>query len=335
MERESRSAADALRLDSALSTACRGRRLTISNDGPITRVALVVNTRSRTGSDAYSEALDTLRTLGVPINSTYPLQDPARLPETVRAAVDEGNDLVVVGGGDGTISSVVDMLAHREVPLGLLPLGTANDFARTLHIPTDLEQACRTIAHGKVVDIDLGMAGHNYYANRASVGIGASVAKAMSPKLKKRIGSLAYPVATVKALFDHKPFSARLTFPDGDHEPQDYPSLLQISVANGRYYGGGQIAAPDSGIDDSTLDVSVIRHGTYRELATVARGFRNGDLLDSRQADFFRTRRVQVETTPSLPVNIDGELVANTPQDLSVARNALHVIVPQTWVDGG
>lgn len=306
----------------------------IADEGPVTRAALVVNTRSRTGSKAYTRALELLRGLGLPIGSAYPLQDPARLPETVGAAVDEGNDLVIVGGGDGTISSVVDMLAHREVPLGLLPLGTANDFARTLHVPTDLEQACRTIAHGRVVDIDLGLSGHNYYANRASIGIGASVAKAMSPTLKKRIGSLAYPVATAKAWFDHKPFSARLTFPDGDHEPQEYRSLLQISVANGRYYGGGQIAAHDSGIDDSTLDVSVIRHGNLRELATVAQSFRNGTLLRTEQASFFRTRRIQVETQPSLPVNIDGELVANTPQDLSVARNALHVIVPQNWVDG-
>ncbi|RCW47004.1 YegS/Rv2252/BmrU family lipid kinase [Halopolyspora algeriensis] len=310
------------------------KEVPIARDGSITRVALVVNTRSRTGSRAYNRALELLRGFGLPITSAHPLQDPTRLPETVQEAVDEGNDLVVVGGGDGTISSIVDMLAHREVPLGLLPLGTANDFARTLHVPTDLEQACRTIAHGKIVDIDLGLSGNNYYANRASIGLGASVAKAMSPALKKRIGALAYPVATIRAWFDHKPFFARLTFPDGDHEPQEYPSLMQISVANGRYYGGGQIAAQDSGIDDSTLDISVIRHGGYRELVTVARGFRNGNLLNTDQADFFRTRRVRVETTPKMPVNIDGELVAHTPQDLSVARNALHVIVPRTWVDG-
>lgn len=304
-------------------------------DGPARRVALVVNTRSRTGSKAYTQATDTLRKLGVPITSAYPLNDPARLPETVRAAVNEGNDLVVVGGGDGTISSVVDELAHTEVPMGLLPLGTANDFARTLHIPVDLEEACRTIAGGKVVDIDLGLSGGNYYANRASVGIGASVAQAMSPLLKKYVGSVAYPVATARGFLRHRPFAARLTFPDGDHPPREFSSLLQVSIANGRYFGGGQVAADDAGIDDSTLDVSVLRHGNLRELAKVVRTIKSGDILDTDQAMHFRTRRVVVDTEPNLPVNIDGELVATTPQDLSVARNALHVVVPQTWADGG
>lgn len=302
-------------------------------EGTGKRVALVVNTRSRTGGKAYSQAMDKLRSLGLPITSAYPLNDPARLPETVRSAVDEGNDLVVVGGGDGTISSAVDSLAHTGVPMGLLPLGTANDFARTLHIPTDLDEACRTIAEGKIVDIDLGLSGHNYYANRASVGIGASVANAMSPLLKKYVGSLAYPVATARGFLRHRPFLARLTFPDGDFEPHEYSSLLQVSIANGRYFGGGQIAADDAGIDDSTLDVSVLKHGNLRELARVVRTIRSGRLLDSGQAVHFRTRRVIVETEPSLPVNIDGELVANTPQDLSVARNALHVVVPSTWAD--
>lgn len=306
----------------------------MTSDGPTRRVALVVNTRSRIGGKAYAQAMATLRELGVPITSAYPLNNPARLPETVRAAVNEGNDLVVVGGGDGTISSVVDELAHTGVPLGLLPLGTANDFARTLHVPVDLDEACRTIAHGKVVDIDLGLSGENYYANRASIGIGASVAQAMSPMLKKYVGSLAYPVGTARGFMRHRPFSARLTFPDGDHATQEFSSLLQVSVANGRYFGGGQIAAEDAGIDDSTLDVSVLRHGNLRELAKVVRSIRSGT-LDTDQATHLRTRRVVVETEPSLPVNIDGELVANTPQDLSVARNALHVVVPQTWADGG
>ncbi|NHD16417.1 MULTISPECIES: lipid kinase [Actinopolyspora] len=306
-----------------------------TNGETVNRVAVVVNTLSRTGSIAYSQAIRSLTAQGVPLGTTYPLRDPARLVETVRSAVDDGHDFVVIGGGDGTISSVVDVLAHTGVPMGLLPLGTANDFARTLEIPTDLEQACRTIAHGKVVDIDLGLCGNNYYANRASIGIGSNVATAMSPALKKRIGSLAYPIASLKGFVRHRPFPARLSFPDGDHEPREYNSLLQVSVANGRYFGGGQLAVPDSGIDDSTLDITVIRHGNVRELLTVARKFKSTELLETDQAEHIRTRRVRIETKPDMPINIDGELVASTPQEVSVARNALHVAVPQSWVDGG
>ncbi|WP_017977004.1 diacylglycerol/lipid kinase family protein [Actinopolyspora halophila] len=306
-----------------------------TNGETVNKVAVVVNTLSRTGSIAYSQAVRSLTAQGVPLGTTYPLRDPARLVETVRSAVDDGHDFVVIGGGDGTISSVVDVLAHTGVPMGLLPLGTANDFARTLEVPTDLEQACRTIAHGKVVDIDLGLCGNNYYANRASIGIGSNVATAMSPTLKKRIGSLAYPIASAKGFMRHRPFPARLSFPDGDHEAREYNSLMQVSVANGRYFGGGQLAVPDSGIDDSTLDITVIRHGNVRELLTVARNFKSTELLETDQAEHIRTRRVRVETKPDLPINIDGELVASTPQEMSVARNALHVAVPRSWVDGG
>jgi diacylglycerol kinase (ATP) len=204
------------------------------------RAALIVNTRSRSGERTFFEALDRLEELGVPLGATYAIRDPVRLPETVREVLheDSGYRLLVLGGGDGSVSSVVDFLAHHDVILGLLPLGTANDFARTLGIPSDIEGACQTIAGGKVVDVDLGLAGDNYYVNVASVGLGVGATQALSPWLKKSAGPLAYPVAAIKAFLSHEPFSARLTFPDGDHEPVEYGRLLQVAVGNGRFYGG-------------------------------------------------------------------------------------------------
>ncbi len=306
-------------------------RRTIRVDKPATKAALVVNAHSRTGGEAYSYAVERLRGLGVPLAATYPLHDPSRLVETVANAAKAGHDLVVLGGGDGSVSSIVDVLAHRELPLGLLPLGTANDFARTMHVPTGLEEACRTIARGHIVDVDLGLCGDNYYVNRASVGIGSRVAQEMSPRLKRRIGPLAYPVATARAFLAHRPFPARLSFPEGDREPVDYDRLLQVSVANGRFFGGGQIAAADSGIDDDALDVTVIRQGGLRDLVSVVRELRTGK--PSPQVDHFRTRAVDVQTDGPLPINIDGEVVDSTPQRFSIARNALHVVAPETWTD--
>jgi diacylglycerol kinase (ATP) len=92
--------------------------------------------------------------------------------------------------------------------LGLLPLGTAKDFARTLMIPADLERACETGTQGKVVDVDLGLTGEDYYVNVASVGLGAEVTQALSSQMKRAAGALAYPLAAIKAFFSHKPFSA-------------------------------------------------------------------------------------------------------------------------------
>ena len=289
-----------------------------------------MNARSRTGEKAFQQASDLLSSLGVTIGANYALSDPARLPETVREAILEGHDPIILGGGDGSVSSTVDYLAHHNVTMGLLPLGTANDFARTLEIPSGLEEACETIAYGKVVDIDLGLAGDNFYVNVASVGLGVEVTRSLSPQLKKSIGPLAYPVAAITAFFKHEPFATRLTFPDGDHEPAEYDRLLQVAVGNGRFYGGGMIVAPGSGIDDRSLDVYAIRLGRRRDLVGVARYLRSGDFVKSESVDHFRTRHVVLETEPELSINVDGELVAQTPEEFSVAPNALHVIVPET-----
>ena len=212
--------------------------------------------------------------------------------------------------------------------LGLLPLGTANDFARTLEIPADIEGACQTIASGKVVDVDLGLAHDNYYVNVASTGLSVKVTQALSPQLKKRIGPLAYPVAAIRAFLDHEPFSARLTFADGDNEPVEYGRLLHLAVGNGRFYGGGIVVAPEAGIDDRRLDVCAIELGRPRTLIGVARYLKSGDFIRMEGVHHHRTERVRLETDPELPINIDGELVARTPQDISVVHNALKVLVP-------
>lgn len=305
------------------------------------RAALIVNTRSRSGERAYSEALDRLQDLGVSLGATYALSDPARLPETVREVLGEGldegssrnsgrsYDTLILGGGDGSISSVVDFLAHHRAVLGLLPLGTANDFARTLGIPSNVAAACEAIVHGKVVDVDLGLIGGNYYVNLASVGLSVGVTQALTPRLKRTAGALAYPLAAIKSFLRHKPFSARLVFPDGDHEAVEIERLLQVGIGNGRFYGGGLIVAPDSSMDDRSLDVYTIEIPRHRDLIGTVRYLKSGDFITSKTVKHYRTSQVVLETDPELAVNVDGELVAHTPQSFSLSPNALKVLVPQ------
>jgi len=305
--------------------------VSLRNDTGAGRAALIVNTRSRSGERTFFEALDRLADMGVQLGATYAIRDPVRLPETVREVLHEGSDyrLLILGGGDGSVSSVVDFLAHHDVILGLLPLGTANDFARTLGIPAEVEKACETIARGKIVDVDLGLAGDNYFVNVASVGLSVGVTQALTSGLKRRIGALAYPTAAIRAFLSHEPFSARLSFPEGDHEPVEYGRLLQVALGNGRFYGGGMVVAPQSGIDDRSLDIYAIEMGRRRDLIGAARYLKSGDFIRNESVSQYRTERVRIETDPELPINIDGEVVARTPQDFSVAHNALRVLVPQ------
>lgn len=300
------------------------------------QAALVVNSGSRTGAEAFDTARTRLSELGVRLSDCYPVSDATRLPEVVDDLIAGGCDLLVLGGGDGTMSAVVDRLAHSGVTLGVLPLGTANDFARTLQIPTEVGAACDAIAHGKVVDIDLGVVGGtnpltgNHFVNVASVGLSVGVTRALSPALKKRLGPLAYPVATLRAYRAHQPFTAWLEFPDGDHTTLPLEDLMQVAVGNGRHYGGGNVMSPHAGIDDHSLDVYAIHASRLRDHVSIARLLRDGSFVEHHDVEHLTTRRVLLRTEPEQQINIDGEVVAATPQEISVDRNALDVLVPAT-----
>lgn len=291
--------------------------------------ALIVNARSRAAQSAAAVALDYLSLLDVPVATTLVLDDPTRLPDTVREAIADGNDLVILGGGDGSVSSVAGILAENDAVLGLLPLGTANDFARTLGIPFELREACKTVARGAVARIDLGLAGNNYFVNVASMGLGSAVAEALSPRLKHTVGSLAYPVAAVRAYMGQEPFEAGIAFPDEDHEAVDICGLVHVAVGNGRYYGGGMMIAPDSGIDDQILDVYAIEASDLPNLTRIMWGLRNGDFVEDECVHHWRTRRAWIVTEPRLPLNLDGELVSRTPLHFSIVPDAMNVLVPR------
>jgi diacylglycerol kinase (ATP) len=291
---------------------------------------LVVNTRSRVGHSATAPALDHLRLLGVPLKAAYALEDASRLAETVRGALEEGHDLIVVGGGDGSVSSIAGVLAGSGAVLGVLPLGTANDFARTLGMPDELGKACTTVADGMVASVDLSLAGDHHYVNVASMGLGSAVAEAQSPRLKRAVGALAYPFATVRAYLEREPFEAGFAFPDGDHEAVTIRDLIHVAVGNGRYYGGGLVVAPGSGIEDHTLDVYAVQAAAAPDLARIAWRLRTGDFVDDGCVHCWRTRRARILTKPRLPISLDGELVCHTPKSFSVVPGCLKVLIPQT-----
>ena len=290
--------------------------------------AVVINAGSRRGA-AHELALDTMRKAGVPVSAVHRVLSGTDLAVTLDRVIADGHDLVVVGGGDGTVTFAAGRLAGTNVMLAVLPLGTANDFARTLEIPHELGAACAVVAAGKVVDIDLGRANGEPFLNVASVGLSVAVTKALSPRLKRYIGPLAYSVATLRAYARHKSFRARLEFPDGDHETLELDELLQVAVGNGRHYGGGNTVSPTAGIDDHILDIYAIPAGPLREHVNIARLLKDGSFVEHERVHHLTSRSVRLVTEPALPMNLDGEIATHTPTDFTVQRNAIHVVVPQ------
>ena len=297
---------------------------------PPRQTTVVVNHGSRRGREALAEVSRLLDASRLGSVQVLPVEAGGDLRATLRTALAEGPDLLVVGGGDGTISCAADVVAGTDVVLGVLPLGTANDFARTLEVPTDLPGAVGTLVSGKVVDVDLGRIDGRAFLNVASIGLSVGVTERLTPTLKRRLGPLAYPVATLLAYRHHAPFSARLELPDGEGEAVDLDDLLQVAVGNGRHYGGGNAVSPTASLDDHRLDVYAIVRGRLHEHVSIARLLRSGHLIEHERVHHVTTRRVRVVTDPPLPVNLDGEIVTTTPATFEVQRNALHVMVPRT-----
>jgi diacylglycerol kinase family enzyme len=158
---------------------------------PVARAALIINSNSRTGQQAFDEACAALEARDIAVDA-YAVDDPSRLKDIAQTAISRRPDVLILGGGDGTISSLVDHLVGSGIPLGLLPLGTANSFARSLGMPIDLSGAINIIVAGHRRTIDLGMIDDDYFANFAAMGMSPLIAETIPHGLKKWGGRIGY-----------------------------------------------------------------------------------------------------------------------------------------------
>jgi diacylglycerol kinase (ATP) len=306
------------------------------DEGP---ALLLVNTHCRLGREAFPAAREALSARGIPLAACYRLSRPRLMASVLREALEGGVRRVLLGGGDGTLNGMLPHLLGREVTLGVLPLGTGNDFARSLGIPPALEPACDIIAAGYTARVDVGLANGRPFLNAASLGLASAIARRLTPRLKRRAGRLAYPVAAVAELWEHQPFHLRMTT-DADTLEQE---VLQLVVGNGRYHGAGNVVAPDATLDDHRLDAYLITApsavagredsplGHVKDLSTLARialSLRRGEHVAHPAVTALRTARLEVEATPPQDVNADGELIGRTPVRFELLPGALRVHAP-------
>ncbi|MHB9024106.1 MAG: diacylglycerol/lipid kinase family protein [Armatimonadota bacterium] len=283
--------------------------------------ALIVNTHSRRGARLYERARVKLRERGLAV-SAYPISDPGHLPSVVRQVIQQGHHLVILGGGDGTISSLVGEFAYRDVVLGVLPLGTENSFARTLDIPLKLADAIEIIIAGHVQSVDLGRVNDDYFANAVAVGLSADAIRGTSNRLKRLFGKFAYIVVGINALLSHHAFLCRLT----NGHLRETLRTHEVVAMNGRYFG--ETAIDDSaGIDDATLTVCVMEALNHWQVTKQSLLFLLGfNRLPGIRC--FTVDALHIDTDPRQRVDIDGEVTERTPVQLSIAPKALLVLVP-------
>ncbi len=295
---------------------------------PAGRALLVVNARARRVQWLEAHLLAALRRHGLDLARAVRVRRPRRIGRTIDRLLDEtpGVDRLIVGGGDGTLSAAAPIAARRGLALGVLPLGTANDFARTLAIPTDLDDAAEVAAGDSIRAVDLARANDAYFLNVASIGMSVAMTRELSPLLKRWLGPAAYGLAGARAFLRHPTFFARLIAPDGEAVAE--ARVHQVVVANGRFYGGGVLVAYGSRLDNGLLtSYSLGTRSRWDLLRTVAL-LKFQVPLDRPGDSFAQARRLLVETRPRRPVNLDGEIRTTTPVEFSIVPGALRVLAP-------
>lgn len=282
---------------------------------PSSRWRLILNGKSA-GDDALRDAVSVLRRRGIAleVRVTWEAGDAERY---VSEAIADGADTLIAAGGDGTLSEVAATLAHRDQPaaqlpmLGLVPLGTANDFANAAGIPLEPLQALELIAGSQARAMDLiklvaddGQV--HWCANLASGGFGTQVTVETDQGLKRMLGGLAYLVTGISKLGKIQPIPARLRGPDFAWDGD----LIALGVGNGRQAGGGQALCPDALIDDGLLDVTVVPELSGEVAATVGTLVSNGKgAALERVAVRARLAWIEIDCPEPLTLNLDGEPV--------------------------
>ena len=283
----------------------------------------MVNAHSRRGEKLFQEARDKLIAAGVKLIDAHAVHDPEELIPTVRQAIVGGAPIVIVGGGDGSLSSTIDEFVGRTSVFALLPLGTANSFARTLGIPLDLDGAVRAIAAGNHQRLDLGVINGDYFVNAAALGISPLIGATVPHKLKRYLGRLGYLLWAVWCLTHFRPF--RLYIGEGDDRQAFWAT--EVRIFNGRFHGGVEMLE-DEDLDDGEI---VIQAVTGRSVLRLARDWFTRFFRLSRRnqvAQEFRGSRVALDTKPHLKISIDGEVVTRTPAVIESAHRVIDVIIP-------
>ena len=238
-------------------------------------------------------------------------------------AADRGTDVVIACGGDGTLNEVVNGLDGREVSLGVVPLGTANDFARQTGIPGEADHAMDVILRRKPVRIDTASMNGRRFLNVSTGGVGAEATAETPADFKASLGPLAYAITAIRKLAGDQTRHARFTSAGFELDVD----FLAFAVGSARVTGGGTMMTPDASVTDGLLDLCVIEAMSRREFARLALQVKRGEHVGLPGVHYAQLPWLKVTSSEILSVNLDGEAVEAAVCDYRARRADLLVHV--------
>jgi len=264
-----------------------------------------------------------------------PSSSPQDVTLQARRYAEDGYDIVIGAGGDGTINCVIQGLAdhYHQAALGILPVGTANVLARELKIPLDYREAIDIITRGKAIPYDLGKADERYFLLMAGTGFDAKVTSAVPTFWKRLFGTFTYFTIGMMVTMAHRPFRVKVTItePNGHHRVLKR-FAYQVIIANSETYANGLVIAESANFDDGILDVyifnarRVLFDWFLQMLTIVVRKHKQWTDVEHYQAI-----AVEIESTKPIPCQHDGDTVGQTPISVVVRPKAIQIIAPRDW----
>ena len=301
----------------------------MATDISVVRICVILNPAA--GSAENTEVLrGKLERLGsCKIETTA---QPGDAQKFAHRAVGDRCDLIISAGGDGTLNEVVNGIAKQNYPcrVGILPLGTGNDFARSIGLPPKVDECLEIIARGKTKAIDLVRVTSDqvrYFVNVSAGGFSGVVDEKLTPEIKKSWGPLAYLRGAAAALPELRAYKTTIVFDDAETIAMN---LYNVIVANGRYVAGGIPVAPEAIVNDGVVDVFLIPEKPATELAVLVAQVLLGKHTGSETILHRRAAKVAVNSRPGMWFNVDGELVGNEPALFEVMPSAMQFIVGDT-----
>jgi YegS/Rv2252/BmrU family lipid kinase len=285
---------------------------------------LIVNAGSRRGADLFTQARDKLTAAGIELIEAKKCKTAKSMAAAVKRALGKA-PMVIIGGGDGSLSSNVDYFIGKDVVFAFLPLGTANSFARTIGMPLDLDGAVDVIANGEARKVDVGRINGDYFLNAAAMGLAPKVAESVPHGLKRMLGRLGYLVWAGWSAANFRAFRLKLEF--GNRTRRMWAT--EVRIANGRYHGGIELIE-NADLKSGEIVVQVVTGRSVLKLGWSY--FASAARLRSRHQTVreFVAKEFWLGTKPRIKVSIDGEVAAETPLQISAIPDAVTIAAPKS-----